>query len=661
MLDFKELKLEKIMKFSNKIYLSVAFAAMLTGGTSCKKLLEESPRSELYPSYFSTAGGIRAGITGVYSALRGFYQGEGIAYVYMGTDESIAGGSAQVNYQLLNSYNGINSSVTIDQLGLYTNINTLNGVLQYAEASSLPAATKVQYIAQAKFLRAWIYYQLVQTYGGTTATQKSGIPLHTTFITEATTADAPAPLADIYNLIIKDLTDAAQGLPATITTGNLISAQGKTATSAVAKAYLAKVYLTRGYLTEVAQPGDFQKSADLTAELIANKATYGLDLFQDYNDAVKQANDYGKETMFAIDFGINDPTYSGYTQQGTGGFGINNIPVLHRWDYIGNAGVDNSPGIDAVPIRINTANKPMVRDVYNGRPYIRVAPNAPYTAQVAFADQVHDTRWDATFQTFWICNKAGVPGGIKSDGVSRKGALIPTTSNSINSYVPPANGDTAILMPGTEVNMARRDDFKGMIVTPRQYNNTIFPVVKKFDDNLRGNMNDFSSRPVILMRFSEVYLMNAEANYMLGNINAAATQLNVIRQRAAYRTPADGLYIPKGQFSVTTATMTAANAINAAAMLLTPAQQSQLGVPTATTGTTLTGMDLILDEYTREFYGEPRRWYDLTRTRQLVRRVKLYNALGAPNVQEIHYRRPIPQGYINNVLSGPKYPQNNGY
>lgn len=650
------------MKFSNKKYLAVAVAAMLINITGCKKFLEEAPRSELYPDYFSTAGGIRAGITGVYSSLRGFFQGEGIAYVYMGTDESIAGGSAQTNYVILNNYNGVNASNVPNQLGLYTNINSLNGVLQYAESSTLPAATKTQYIAQAKFLRAWIYFQLVQTYGGTTATQKSGIPLHTTFITEATTADAPAPLADIYNLIIQDFTAAAAGLPATITTGNLISAVGKTATSAVAKAYLAKAYLTRGYLSEVAQAGDFQKAVDLTAELIANKGTYGLDLFQNYNDAVKPANDYGKETMFAIDFGLNDPTYSGYTQQGTGGFGLNNIPVVHRWDYIGNAGVDNSAGIDAVPIRINTTNRPMVRDVYNGRPYIRVAPNAPYTAQVAFADQVHDTRWDATFQTFWICNKAGVPGGLQSNGTTRKGALIPTTFNSINSYVPPADGDTAILMPGVEVNMARRDAFKGMIVTPRQYNNTIFPTVKKFDDLLRANMNDFSSRPVVVMRFSEVYLMNAEANYMVGNFTNAATSLNVLRQRAAYRTPADGQYIPKGQFRVTAASMGTDNAANAAAMLLTPAQLAQLAVPTSTTvGSPLNGMDLILEEYTRELYGDPRRWYDLVRTRQLVRRVKMYNAIGAPNVQEFHMRRAIPQDYINTVLSGPAYPQNNGY
>jgi len=648
------------MKVLHKTSFIVAIAAMLTTASGCKKLLVEEPRSEFYPSYFGTPGGIKAGITGVYSDLRGFYQGEGQVHYYMGTDESTSGGSAQPGAVNLNLYTGINSSNTVGFGGLWSDINTLNGVIQYAQTATLDDAVRTQYIGQAKFLRAFCYFFLVQTFGGTTATQKSGIPLHKEFNTSATTADVPAPLADIYNFIIQDFTDASTALPNTITASNLISGVGKTATAASAKAFLAKAYLTRGYLSEVAQPGDFQKAADISAELISNKVTYGLDLFQDYNDVVKPANDYGKETIFAIDFGFNDPTYSGRTEQGTGGFGLNNLPVLHRWNYISLAGIDNSAGIDAVPQKINTAKQPMQRDVYNGRPYIRVAPWGPYTAEVAFADQVHDTRWDATFQTFWITNKS-VAAGVTSTG-GLKGVLVPTTVNSLTSYQPPTNGDTAILMPGVEVTMARRDAFKGLIVTPKQYSNNVFPVVKKFDDLLRTGMNDFSSRPVIVMRFSEVYLMNAEANYMLGKTSDAAASLNVLRTRAAFRTPADAAFIPKGQFSVTAATQATANSANAAAMLLTPAQLSQLSVPNNTTvGSALNGMDLILEEYTRELYGDLRRWYDLVRTRQLVRRVKMYNAPGAPNVQEFHMRRPIPQVQIDAVLTGPKYPQNNGY
>lgn len=647
------------MKILNKASFIIATAAILSSATSCKKLLEENPRAALYPNYFTTAGGVQAAVTGVYNDLRGAFSGEGLVFYYNGTDETIPGGSAGPNPIVYNSFNGINSSNAPDITGLYVDINTLNGVFQYA-SSITDVTARTQFVAQAKFLRAFLYFYLVQTYGGTTATQKSGIPLHTTFITEATTADAPAPLADIYNLIIKDLTEASNELPNTITTSNPFSAGGvgKTATAAVAKAYLAKVYLTRGY-SEVKQAGDFQSAADLTGSLITNKGTYGLDLWQDYSDVHKPANDYGKENVFAIDFGgASDPQYTGYTLQGSGGFGLNQLYVLARMNYVG-LGIDNIPGIDAVPQKI-TNKSGMFRDVYGGRPYTRLAPNVRYTMNVAFADQVHDSRYDNTFQTFWICN-TNAPAGTKSDG-SLKGKLISTTGPSTSAYIRPLDGDTAILMPSADVTMARRDDFKGLIVTPKQFNNVIFPTVKKFDDPKRTGTGDFSSRPIALMRFSEVYLMNAEANYMLGNTGAAADALNVLRKRAAYRTPDDAQFIAKNAISVTAATMGAVNSANIQAMQLTPAQLAQLAVPNnTTTPGTLCGMDLILDEYSRELYGDPRRWYDLVRTQQLVRRNKMYNTNGGPNVQDYHMRWPIPQNLINTVLSGPKYPQNNGY
>ncbi|RKR81782.1 putative outer membrane starch-binding protein [Mucilaginibacter gracilis] len=648
------------MKIFNRTNFLIAATAALTMVTGCKKLLTEKPESDLYPKYFTTAGGVQAAITGVYQDLRSNFSGEGIVYCYNGTDENIVGGSGGNGANILNSYNGLNSTNTPDLLGLYTDINTLNGAIQYSSAIT-DAATRAQYVAQAQFLRGFIYFYLVQTYGGTTATQKSGIPLHLTYNTSASTADAPSPLSDIYNAIIADFTTAATNLPATITGTNPFSAAGvgKSATSAVANAYLAKTYLTRGYNSEVAQPGDFQSAATLTASLISNKATYGLDLWQDYNDEHKPANDYGKENMFNIDYGgASDPTYTGYTLQGSGGSGINQLYVLARFNYV-NTGVDNVTGIDAVPQKMSS-NSAMLRDVYGGRPYTRLAPNKLYTMDVAFADQVHDCRYDATFQTYWICNKAGVS-GTSSTGTS-KGQLTPASNVSLSSYQVPIGGDTSILMPSQDVTMARRDAFKGVIVTPKQFNNTIFPTVKKFDDPTRTATGDFSSRPIVLMRFSEVYLMNAEANYMLNNITAAATSLNVLRARAAYRTPADAATVANNQASVTAANMAAVNSANAAAMLLTGTQLAQLAIPNNTTvGSAPCGMDLILEEYSREFYGDPRRWYDLVRTNQLVRRATKYNSFAAPYIQPYHTRRPIPQREIQNVLSGPAYPQNNGY
>jgi len=652
------------MKILNKTSLFVAVATMLTAATSCKKLLVEKPESALYPSYFTTAGGIQAAITGVYSDLRSYYSGEGIVYFFDGTDENIAGGSGNPT---LDSYNGINSSNFNVFGGLWSDINTLNGVLQFAPTSSLDATTKAQLVAQAKFLRAYMYFHLVQTYGGTTATQKSGIPLHTTFITAATTADAPAALSDIYAQIIQDFTDASTTLPNTVASNNPFSAAGvgKPATAPVALAYLAKAYLTRGY-TEAAVSGDYQKAADLTAALIANKGTYNLDLWQDFNDEHKPANDYGKENMFNIDYGsTNDPTYTGNTQQASGGYGINLLYVLAKWNYFTGVGIDNVTGIDAVPQKLGSSKVPMLRDVYNGRPYIRLAPNGRYTFQQVFTDRIHDTRYDATFQTFWICNQA-TAAGLTSTGTS-KGTLQVASNVSLTVWQPPLDGDTAFLMPGiNNIGLPRRDAFKGLIVAENQYTNTIYPSVKKFEDPNRTGILDFSGRPMVMMRFSEIYLMNAEANYMLGTgagAIAAANDLNVLRTRAAYRVPADGNFIPKGEFSVTAATQATANAANAIANQLTAQQVALLSVPNNTTSTSpnICGMDVILDEYSRELYGDPRRWYDLVRTKQLTRRVKLYNPNAVNNIQDYMSRRPIPQVLIQSVLTGPTYPQNNGY
>jgi hypothetical protein len=72
-------------------------------------------------------------------------------------------------------------------------------------------------------------------------------------------------------------------------------------------------------------------------------------------------------------------------------------------------------------------------------------------------------------------------------------------------------------------------------------------------------------------------------------------------------------------------------------------------------------IDFILDERSRELFAEDCRWWDLSRTKKLVDRVKLYNNEGKNGVQEFNMLRPIPQSQIDLVTEGPKYPQNPGY
>ncbi|HET7896430.1 MAG TPA: RagB/SusD family nutrient uptake outer membrane protein, partial [Flavisolibacter sp.] len=72
-------------------------------------------------------------------------------------------------------------------------------------------------------------------------------------------------------------------------------------------------------------------------------------------------------------------------------------------------------------------------------------------------------------------------------------------------------------------------------------------------------------------------------------------------------------------------------------------------------------IDFILDERSRELCGEMVRWWDLVRTDKLLERVRLHNPEAAPNIQQKHVLRPIPQAQIDAVTTGEPYPQNPGW
>ena len=587
--------------------------------TGCEKLLEEHPQSQVVPSFFNSSAGVLGGIAGVYNDIRSDWGTEGFTVEMQGgTDEFLqaasSGGSPVYTYNGLNGGN-FGAAWTV----AFQDINTLNGVLQYGQTVDLPDATRRQYLAQAKFLRAFWYFYLVQTFGD--------VPLNTTFITVPSQAASRQPVAQVYEQIIKDLTEAAADLPNTPTAPFL----GKAATKPVAQLLLAKAYLTRGWLTNT--PADFTQAATLCDAIIANKATYGLDLWQDFGDAFLPANDYGKESMFVSDHS-SDPKYGYYVVggQAAGGAAQNLTPWLTNWNYPTNSTVNAYK--NAAGTLVFAGPSGMLRDSYYGRPFIRMRPNSykwpsgdnagrNYFLDQAFTRRDVDSRFANSFYTVYIANTSVTN--------------TPTSANNSRGigYTTVVGVDTTVLFTDYEVAGAPQfigtRPFKGIVVPPSLWNNAIFPALKKFMDPSRGaNINDPSTRPAVLYRFSDVYMTGAEAYFKAGDATKAAALINVVRQRAAFRK-----------------TNTAAqNAAAVTAISITP---------------TDVNVDFILDERSREFFGEWQRWHDLVRTRTLVRRVKAWNPEAAPYIQDFDLLRPIPQAQIDRVVDGPKFPQNPGY
>ena len=139
----------------------------------------------------------------------------------------------------------------------YTSINNCNGVLEFASQAGIPVADQTRLIAEAKFMRAYYYFMLVQTFGP--------VSILTKFANEANTAATREPIAAVYDLIVKDLTDAITDLPVKPT-----PTQGR-AGKAAAINLLAKVYLTRGW-SSAAKASDFTDAYNTALQLINNKA-----------------------------------------------------------------------------------------------------------------------------------------------------------------------------------------------------------------------------------------------------------------------------------------------------------------------------------------------------------------------------------------------------
>ncbi len=140
-----------------------------------------------------------------------------------------------------------------------------------------------RYIAEAKFLRALYYFNLVRLYGDVPLILDDQDVFNTSSIQVPRT-----PAAAVYAQIEQDLLDAQAVLPATYTSSDL----GR-ATSGAATALLSKVYLTEQKWS----------SAATAAETVIGSGTYGL--FSNYSQVFLPAYKNGIEHIFSAQFKSN--------------------------------------------------------------------------------------------------------------------------------------------------------------------------------------------------------------------------------------------------------------------------------------------------------------------------------------------------------------------
>jgi hypothetical protein len=261
-------------------YITVCFAA-LAGTGSCGKFLDTQPKSTLTPeNSFKTAADWQQTITAAYAMLQEvFVEKLPIVLGEFGTDEVLPfdtswGEYTELHYYTLTSFHGfLNEHYTF----CWEGIKRCNIVIDIPEYAPVDAAARASMIAQAKFLRAIYYFELVKMYGD--------VPILTSAIVNRNELHKPREsVEDVYALIVADM-KAAQSLPATWEN----AADKGRATSLAASALLGRVYLQWG-------------KPDLAIKEF-EKVIGKFSLYDDYADIFDPANkNQEKENIFEIQF-----------------------------------------------------------------------------------------------------------------------------------------------------------------------------------------------------------------------------------------------------------------------------------------------------------------------------------------------------------------------
>ena len=309
------------MNHITKYLLAAAFAASLG---SCKKSLEldiENPNRVDESNFWKTGTDALKGVNAVYG---NFYRNGPSRWLPYYLDVRSDDGYSTSPWNELRSISGLNITdysfeVQAETWGHHwRGVYRANQVIANVPDIEMDAATRDRYAAEAKFLRAWYYYNLVTIWGN--------VPL---ILAPSKPNDKPAQVAQtqVWAQIEKDLTEAAAVLPTAYTGDDL----GR-ATKGAAYGLLGRSYL---------QQGKNQQAVDALAWLVTGPGAALYGLIPTYYDNFRHTTENNRESVFEIQFklrpengGDDGPTSNVGTSRAPffapPGHGFNDAN-MHRW------------------------------------------------------------------------------------------------------------------------------------------------------------------------------------------------------------------------------------------------------------------------------------------------------------------------------------------
>jgi hypothetical protein len=258
------------------IIITIATAICISG---CKKFSEiEAPVTSVNEAnvYATDATAISV-LTGLYmgmSSSTGFFTGSQSISLYGGllADEfTLYNGTSPTdtrNYYYTNSLYSDASGTQGTQFWIfYNSIFTCNAAIEgLSNSSSLTPSVKQQLLGEAKFMRAFFYFYLVNLYGD--------VPIVLNTDWKANVTNPRVSKEEVYSTIIQDLKEAKDLLSANYLDGSLqkysTTSERVRPTKWAASALLARAYLYYGNLTE---SSEYYTNADAEATSVISNTT----------------------------------------------------------------------------------------------------------------------------------------------------------------------------------------------------------------------------------------------------------------------------------------------------------------------------------------------------------------------------------------------------
>lgn len=651
-----------------KRYLLILLVLITASLGSCKKFLDEKQVANLTQDYYNTEEGLNALITGLYgyARIKHEWDASGVRLTQTETDAYMHSDATYSTYTAARYGSNVSTIATnvanyigapnngAPPMGAYPHINNCNIALEVIEGVKpgrfgTDENYRLQRRGEILFLRAWAYYLVTNQLGD--------VPLQLTARREDNGVYyfPKAKLPDVFRQIIGDVREAYAALPVTVTERGRVS-------KLAAGNLLAKLYLNR------AQAAAFENSTEAHLKMLY-KGNVSTDLDSAILVATEVITAAGGAGGLAPDYWtLFDPKVSETNPS---------REVLWACQFDVNLSLHNRFGNRSVNYHVGnyTGGTGVSRSMAYGRPFGTLKPT-DYGYDV-FTDKVNDSRYYKTFQYEYISNATGsYP--WSADAAAWWNANKPATEPAVTVGAPRATpGRRALIylenQPAEAVDSARamsqpyqfvvrwiKSATTGRLYYRLNYSqvsmglttgvNWPYLSVKKFVDPLRGGSADESNfdneqgtRDGILMRLAETFLIRAEAYGRKGQYANALADINVLRQRAAWKAGENrpGVLVEwePGATALTAAEKVAPypasgssyNTIQATEAHFTsgtPQAAAERYIPSAS-GKQEMFIHFIYNEKTREFLAEGVLWEDLHNAGILFDRIQYLNQLAS--------------------------------